>query len=71
MRTKTYPMPAPLEPTDQQEKEDTRHTVAAINRPENSSSVTREKDKGFPGGPVAKTLLFQCRGPRFDPCSGN
>ena len=25
----------------------------------------------FPGGPVAKTLHSQCRGPRFDPCSGN
>ena len=23
------------------------------------------------GGPVAKTLCFQCRGPRFDPSSGN
>ena len=25
----------------------------------------------FPGGPVAKTLSFQCRGPRFDSWSGN
>ena len=25
----------------------------------------------FPGGPVAKTLGSQCRGPRFDPWSGN
>ena len=25
----------------------------------------------FPGGPVAKTLTSQCRGPRFDPWSGN
>ena len=25
----------------------------------------------FPGGPVAKTLGFQCRRPRFDPWSGN
>ena len=25
----------------------------------------------FPGGPVAKTLYFQFRGPRFDPWSGN
>ena len=25
----------------------------------------------FPGGPVAKTLHSQCRGPRFDPWSGN
>ena len=26
--------------------------------------------KGFPDGPVAKTLRSQCRGPRFDPWSG-
>lgn len=25
----------------------------------------------FPGGPVAETLPFQCRGPRLDPWSGN
>ena len=25
----------------------------------------------FPGGPVAKTLHFQGRGPRFDPSPGN
>ena len=25
----------------------------------------------FPGGPVAKTLNSQCRGPGFDPWSGN
>ena len=25
----------------------------------------------FPGGPVAKTLCSQCRGPGFDPWSGN
>ena len=25
----------------------------------------------FPGGPVIKTLCFQCRGRRFDPWSGN
>ena len=25
----------------------------------------------FPGGPVAKTLRFQCRRPRFDSWSGN
>ena len=27
--------------------------------------------RDFPGGPVAKTLGFHCRGPRFDPWSGN
>ena len=26
---------------------------------------------GFPGGPVVKTLHFQCRGCRFDPWLGN
>ena len=25
----------------------------------------------FPDGPVAKPLHYQCRGPRFDPWSGN
>ena len=28
-------------------------------------------DKDFPGGPVAKTPCSQCRGPGFEPCSGN
>ena len=27
--------------------------------------------RDFPGGPVAKTPCSQCRGPRFDPWSGN
>ena len=27
--------------------------------------------RDFPGGPVAKTLHSQCRGPRFSPWSGN
>ena len=26
---------------------------------------------GLPCGPMAKTLYSQCRGPEFDPCSGN
>ena len=26
--------------------------------------------RGFPGGPVAKTTRSQCRGPGFDPWSG-
>ena len=32
-------------------------------------SLTHSWD--FLGGPVAKILHFQCRGPRFDPWSGN
>ena len=28
-------------------------------------------DKDFPGGPVSKTPLSQCRGPGFLLCSGN
>ena len=27
--------------------------------------------RGFPDGLVAKTPCFQCRGPRFNPWSGN
>ena len=30
-----------------------------------------EAIRDFPGGPVAKTLSFQCRGPRFDPWLDN
>ena len=30
-----------------------------------------KKSFGFPGGPVPKTPCFQCRGPGFDPWSGN
>ena len=26
--------------------------------------------RNFPGGPIVKTLHFQCRGHRFDPWSG-
>ena len=26
--------------------------------------------RDFPGGPVVKTLCFQCRGHGFDPCWG-
>ena len=31
----------------------------------------RNRLRGFPGGPVAKTPCSQCRGPEFDPWSGN
>ena len=34
--------------------------------------TSRESGEGdFPGGPVAKTPCSQCRGPGFDPWSGN
>ena len=32
---------------------------------------TIKKWRDFPGDPVAKTLRTQCRGPSFDPWSGN
>ena len=31
----------------------------------------RKKEIVFPGGPLAKTLSSQCRGPRFNPWSEN
>ena len=31
----------------------------------------KEGERDFPGGPVAKTPHSQCRGPGFDPWSGN
>ena len=33
--------------------------------------IKRERLWDCPGGPVAKTLHSQCRGPGFDPWSGN
>ena len=32
-----------------------------------SGGKVKSKTWGFPGGSVAKTLGYQCRGPRFDP----
>ena len=31
----------------------------------------KRTNRDFPGGPVGKTLHSQCRGPGFDPWSGN
>ena len=33
--------------------------------------LSRLYRRDFPGGPVAKALCSQCRGPRFNPWSGN
>ena len=35
------------------------------------SQLKRTTYWDFPGGPVSKTLCSQCRGPKFDPWSGN
>ena len=35
------------------------------------ASLVKTTRRDFPGGPVVKTLSFQCRGHRFDPWSGN
>ena len=32
---------------------------------------SRRDEGDFPGGPLDKTPCFQCRGPEFDPWSGN
>ena len=32
---------------------------------------SKNKERDFPGGPVANTRCSQCRGPGFDPWSGN
>ena len=43
--------------------------------PVTCSPLSQEELKGatwdFPGGPMAKTLLSECRGPGFQPWSGN
>ena len=33
--------------------------------------IQKHMKRDFPGGPVIKTLHFQCRGGRFNPWSGN
>ena len=33
----------------------------------NGEMGLKQATRDFPGGPVAKTLRFQCRGPGFDP----
>ena len=33
--------------------------------------ILKEVPRDVPGGPVAKTLSSQCRGPRFNPWSGS
>ena len=33
----------------------------------NSDRATEKNKVELPGGPVIKTLPFQCRGPEFDP----
>ena len=42
---------------------------------ETKTTLTEMKNSAdgwdFPGGPVAKTLHSQCRGPGFNPWSGN
>ena len=35
------------------------------------AQLKRNLWRDFPGGPVAEALCSQCRGPRFDPWSGN
>ena len=35
------------------------------------TSVDKDVERDFPGGPVAETPHWPCRGPGFDPCSGN
>ena len=37
----------------------------------NLSNISQEEDQDSPSSPVAKTLHSHCRGPRFDPWSGN
>ena len=34
-------------------------------------SLKKKSREDFPGGPVGRTMRFQCRGPGFDPWSGN
>ena len=45
--------------------------IVYIENPKESTKKLLEIiNRDFPGGPVAKTLRSQCRGPRFNPWSG-
>ena len=44
--------------------------VAVFKRMVRLGLTEKVKCRDFPGGPVARTLCFQCRGPGFDPWSG-
>ena len=44
---------------------------AAISRNQGVSTVEIKMARDFPGGAVGKTPCSQCRGPGFDPWSGN
>ena len=41
--------------------------VAVFKRMVRLGLTEKVKCRDFPGGPVARTLCFQCRGPGFDP----
>ena len=38
---------------------------------EQQGGEKEKQERDFPGGPVAKSLRSPCRGPGFDPWSGN
>ena len=45
------------------------HSLLLENSHPNRQAINT-KVRDFPGGPVVKTLLFQCKGCGFDPWSG-
>ena len=47
------------------------YIAPSLGRPCGRLLLQSLQESDFPGGPVAKTLHSQCRGPRFDPLSGN
>ena len=56
-----------LYPQKLEAKETARKVVSRLIRYNTQEAM----DRDFPGGPVAETICSQCRGPGFDPWSGN
>ena len=50
-----------------QQTENLNKAIASINQGHRQSLSALWKDRDFPGGPVAKTLTSQHRGPKFNP----
>ena len=47
------------------------HMTLARTRTATGIVTVKTTSRDFPGGPVAKTTHFQCRGPRFNSWAGN
>ena len=52
-------------------KTDADHVIAQVRERLTKRPGNKTQPRDFPGGPLAKTLNPKCRGPGFNPRSGN